>query len=95
MDWYFKKLSDFGFAQGVGTFVAVRREPFLCIGGFREELLVGEDADLVRRLNSIGHVKYERRVQVHVGPALSGWESISLCNEMCIMVNPSTSWHKS
>ena len=66
MDWYFKKLSDCGFAQGVGTFIAVRREPFFCIGGFREDLQVGEDADLVRRLNSIGQVKYERRVQVHV-----------------------------
>ena len=66
MDWYFWLLANIGLSQGVGTFMAIRRAAFVDVSGFREDLLVGEDADMFRRLNSLGEVRYERKAVVHV-----------------------------
>ncbi|MFF1906853.1 glycosyltransferase [Kitasatospora sp. NPDC058218] len=64
MNGYIGTLSRLGIAQGVGTFIAVRRSAFESIGGFDEHLMAGEDADLLRRLQKTGHVRYERSEKV-------------------------------
>jgi glycosyltransferase involved in cell wall biosynthesis len=65
MDAYLRILSMRGISQGVGTLIAVRRDAFRAVKGFREDILVGEDADFIRRLGRIGEVRYERRVVVY------------------------------
>lgn len=64
MDAYLRVLSRRGISQGVGTLIAVRRDAFRAVNGFREDILVGEDADFIRRLGRIGKVHYERRAVV-------------------------------
>jgi glycosyltransferase involved in cell wall biosynthesis len=68
MDAYFWLLSRVGIAQGVGTFLAVRRSAFVKSGGFDEELAAGEDADLIRRLGHLGVVRYDRTIVVGTSP---------------------------
>jgi glycosyltransferase involved in cell wall biosynthesis len=68
MDAYFWLLSRVGIAQGVGTFLAVRRSAFVESGGFDEGLAAGEDADLVRRLGHLGVVRYDRTIVVGTSP---------------------------
>jgi glycosyltransferase involved in cell wall biosynthesis len=58
MNSYFKLLLALGIAQGVGSYLAVRRSAFLLAGGFNTQLWVGEDADLLRRLSRIGRVRF-------------------------------------
>lgn len=65
MDAYLRVLSRRGISQGVGTLIAVRRDAFNAVSGFREDILVGEDADFIRRLSRIGVVSYERRAVVY------------------------------
>lgn len=65
MDAYLRVLSTRGISQGVGTLIAVRRDAFRTVNGFREDILVGEDADFIRRLGRIGKVRYERRAVVY------------------------------
>jgi glycosyltransferase involved in cell wall biosynthesis len=68
MDAYFWILSQFGIAQGVGTFLAVRRSAFVESGGFDEGFAAGEDADLVRRFGRLGVVRYDRTIVVGTSP---------------------------
>jgi glycosyltransferase involved in cell wall biosynthesis len=68
MDAYFWMLSQFGIAQGVGTFLAVRRSAFVESGGFDEGLAAGEDADFLRRLGRLGVVRYDRTIVVGTSP---------------------------
>jgi hypothetical protein len=39
--------------------IAVRRESFFRISGFDESVLVGEDADFLRRLSLLGRVRFD------------------------------------
>lgn len=68
MDAYFWLLTQFGLAQGVGTFLAVRRSAFDQAGGFDESLAVGEDAEFLRRLSRLGTVCYDRTIAVGTSP---------------------------
>ena len=68
MDAYFWLLGQFGVAQGVGTFLAVRRSAFDRSTGFDESLAAGEDADLIRRLSHLGVVCYDRTIVVGTSP---------------------------
>ena len=68
MDVYFWLLSKFGVAQGIGTFLAVRRSAFDKSDGFDESLTAGEDADLIRRLGHLGKVRYDRTIVVGTSP---------------------------
>jgi glycosyltransferase involved in cell wall biosynthesis len=68
MDVYFRLLSKFGIAQGIGTFLAVRRSAFNKSEGFDESLAAGEDADLLRRLSRLGRVRYDRTIVVGTSP---------------------------
>jgi glycosyltransferase involved in cell wall biosynthesis len=59
-----------------GEFQMVRREAFLAIGGYREELVTWEDRDLFRRLARIGRTMFEPRLFVfHSGRRVHqvGW----------------------
>lgn len=64
MNHYVSILHRIGLAQGIGTFIAVRRAAFDKAGGFDESLSVGEDADLIRRLNRLGTVRYDKTQEV-------------------------------
>jgi glycosyltransferase involved in cell wall biosynthesis len=66
MNLYFWALNKVGLAQGVGSFMAVRRWAFIASGGFRADLDAGEDADLFRRINRFGSVVFDRSVFVGV-----------------------------
>jgi glycosyltransferase involved in cell wall biosynthesis len=68
MDAYFWLLSQVGIAQGVATFLAVRRSAFVKSGGFDEGLAAGEDADLIRRISHLGVVRYDRTIVIGTSP---------------------------
>lgn len=53
------------------TVLVVRRETFLSVGGFDEDLHVGEDVDLVWRLSERGVVRYDPEVVVRHSPRTS------------------------
>lgn len=65
MDGYIWALARLGASQGVASFVAVRRDVFHAVGGFRADIQVGEDADLLRRLAHSGKVCYDRKAIVY------------------------------
>lgn len=48
-----------------GEFQMMRKSDFEKIGGFREDLVVGEDMDLFYRLSRIGQTKTERALMVY------------------------------
>ena len=49
-----------------GFNLAVRREAFIKIGGFRTEMTLGEDIDLAKRLREIGKVNVDTKFMVYV-----------------------------
>ena len=49
---------------GSGKFIMAKREAFERIGGFREDLIAGEDHDIFRRLAKIGRVDFDRSLTV-------------------------------
>jgi GT2 family glycosyltransferase len=51
--------------MGTGKFMVMRRSAFEAIHGFREDLVAGEDLDLVYRLSKIGTTSYDPRLQIH------------------------------
>jgi len=58
MNQYFRILHSIGFSQGIGNYIAVRKEVYRKVGGFDEDILVGEDADFFRRVNKITDVSF-------------------------------------
>lgn len=85
MDYYFEALSSVGLTQGIGAFMAIRKAAFSRVNGFTEELAVGEDADMFRRLNSIGKVRYERATVVHVSARRFAIENPVLFAAKCVI----------
>jgi glycosyltransferase involved in cell wall biosynthesis len=63
---YVRLMGKIGVAQGLGTLIAVERSAFERIGGFREDLAVGEDIDFLRRLGQIGNVEFNEALKVGV-----------------------------
>ncbi|MGV9662769.1 glycosyltransferase [Nocardia niigatensis] len=64
-DLYFRICSRVGITQGLGNAILVRSAPFNAIGGFDERVRVGEDVDLLRRMNRHScRVKYLSRSPV-------------------------------
>ena len=55
-----------GIRQGIGALIGVRAEKFRELGGFREVVSVGEDADFIRRLGDQGFIAYDRSMAVLV-----------------------------
>jgi mycofactocin system glycosyltransferase len=53
------------------TVLIVRRSAFEAVGGFDEALRIGEDVDLVWRLQDIGTVRYDDDEVAHHGPRTS------------------------
>lgn len=64
MNHYILLLDRIELAQGIGTFMVVRRTAFEKANGFDEHLNAAEDADLIRRLNRLGTVAYDRTLEV-------------------------------
>jgi glycosyltransferase involved in cell wall biosynthesis len=65
MDGYISALHFLGIVQGIGTSIAVRATAFRRLGGFPEDVAVGEDAYLLRRLRRLGKVRYIREWPVY------------------------------
>jgi len=67
--WWFRYVNNhflrftrfLGFGGFSGNNFAVRREPFLRVGGFRTSLLGGEDTDLALRLRMVTKLVYDQR----------------------------------
>jgi glycosyltransferase involved in cell wall biosynthesis len=51
--------------MGTGKFMLMRRSAFESIKGFREDLVCGEDLDLVYRLSRVGTTTYDPRLQIY------------------------------
>ena len=51
--------------MGTGKFMLMRRTSFERIQGFREDLVCGEDLDLVYRLSRIGKTRYDTDMQIY------------------------------
>ena len=66
MNCYFRFVSIAGFPQGVGSFIAVKKQAFEKIGGFNEAMAAGEDLDLFRQLKKIGRVKFDSKTPIYV-----------------------------
>lgn len=66
MDIYVRILGVVGIRQGIGALIGVRAEKFRELGGFREVVSVGEDADFIRRLGDQGFIAYDRSMAVLV-----------------------------
>ena len=50
--------------EASGKFQMIKKEAFLKVGGFREELITGEDGDMFYRLSRIGRTKYDGKLVV-------------------------------
>lgn len=61
--WFHNNVLHIG--MGTGKFMLMRRSAFEEIHGFREDLVCGEDLDLVYRLSKIGVTRYDRDVQIY------------------------------
>jgi glycosyltransferase involved in cell wall biosynthesis len=68
MHSYVRRLNQVGIYQGIGTAIAVRREAFAELKGFREDIFVGEDADFLRRLGRLGKVVYAADLHAYTSP---------------------------
>lgn len=63
-NWYFWSASSLGFTMGRGECMIARRSAFLSIGGFRGDLVAGEDVDFFRRLSKAGRVQVNKKIVV-------------------------------
>lgn len=63
--WIFDRIFSGGWSLP-GANLAVRKESFLKIGGFRTELNLGEDADISQRLRKMGRVRLDRDFKILV-----------------------------
>ena len=93
MDAYFWILGQFGIAQGIGTFLAVRRSAFVKCGGFDKGLAAGEDAEprpAARRSRrcSIRPNHFRR----HVTSAISYRKRFSVRSEDGAVGGPTATW---
>jgi UDP-2,3-diacylglucosamine pyrophosphatase LpxH len=75
MTFYFALLSRLGLSQGIGGCMVIRASSFRQIRGFDEDVEVGEDADIFRRLRKIGKVRYETGKAVLASPRRFAIES--------------------
>lgn len=77
--YYFSNLLGRGMARG--EFQLVRKEVYDDVGGYREELITGEDFDLFTRLRKRGRVLFSWAVTVYESPrryrAWGYWRTIS------------------
>ncbi len=61
--WFHNNIIHIG--MGTGKFMLMRRSAFEQIHGFREDLVCGEDLDLVYRLSRVGITRYDTDVQIY------------------------------
>ena len=85
MHLYFKLIKLFGFSQGIGNFIAVRRSVFEAINGFDENIKVGEDADFFRRASKVSGVSYLDGCCVYASSRRYALENPTLFSLKCIM----------
>jgi glycosyltransferase involved in cell wall biosynthesis len=65
-DLYFQFTQKIRMPQGLGSAIAVRRSAFHRVGGFDENLTVGEDVDFFRRIRCFGRIVYDRDIGTFV-----------------------------
>jgi glycosyltransferase involved in cell wall biosynthesis len=65
---YVRVLNALGMGMGRGECHIVRKEVFLHVKGYNEELSAGEDYDLFRRIRKIGKIKFFKDLTVYESP---------------------------
>ncbi|GAB5466535.1 MAG: TIGR04283 family arsenosugar biosynthesis glycosyltransferase [Candidatus Kapaibacteriales bacterium] len=63
-NWYFWLMSVLGFTMARGECMIVKKNSFTAIGGFRGDLVAGEDVDFFRRLSKLGKVAVNKKIVV-------------------------------
>jgi glycosyltransferase involved in cell wall biosynthesis len=63
-NWYFWSATKLGFTMARGECMITKRDVFLAIGGFRGNLVAGEDVDFYRRLSKKGKISINKKVVV-------------------------------
>ncbi len=64
--YYFSNLAGLGMARG--EFQVIRRKVYENVGGYREELITGEDFDLFTRIRKHGRILFTWAVTVYESP---------------------------
>ena len=85
MHYYFKILSIAGLAQGIGNFIAVKREVFDEIEGFDESISAGEDADFFRRASKITSIAYLSDDKIYASARRYHIEKPHIFSAKCVM----------
>ncbi len=67
-NWFFYMMNKVGMAMGRGECHIMKREVFRRVGGYAGRIAAGEDYDMFRRLQRVGHVKFLRDVVVYESP---------------------------
>lgn len=60
--WFQNNVRHHGW--GTGKCMLMRRSAFEAVGGFHEQLIAGEDLDLMRRLSRIGTTRFDARLAI-------------------------------
>lgn len=63
-NWYFWSATKLGFTMARGECMIARKEFFTAIGGFRGDLVAGEDVDFFRRLSKKGKIDINKKIVV-------------------------------
>jgi len=85
MHYYFKMLSMLGVAQGIGNFIAVKREVFDEVEGFDESISAGEDADFFRRASKITSIVYLADDEIYASARRYHIEKPYIFSAKCVM----------
>jgi glycosyltransferase involved in cell wall biosynthesis len=93
-------LDRLGISQGIGTAIVVRATAFHRIGGFREDVAVGEDTMFLRDIAVLGRVVYLRRHAVFTSARrlyaegmlafplkVAMWALLRLCNTTASLIS--------
>lgn len=85
MNYYFRFLSFLGFSQGIGNFIAVKRNVFDSIGGFDENIRAGEDVDFFRRASKFKTISYMINPMIYASTRRFSIENPYLFSLKCVM----------
>ncbi len=67
-NWLFHMMNQVGMGMGRGECHIMKRDIFEKIGGYASDIAAGEDYDLFRRLDKLGHIKFLKDVVVYESP---------------------------
>ncbi len=65
---YFKLLNNIGIGMGRGECQVIKKETFIKVNGYNEELAAGEDFDLFKRIRKLGNTIFADELCVYESP---------------------------